>query len=176
MTRRANHRHIFSIAGIEPAPGTGRGLFEFGRESGNRCRTTPLCCRIFAVRWPCAGLKEIAMKKLARGRTDCRFIFLVRGKSTRTCRKCRAGRGVGRRRAGTGRRGGRCVHRIYRRAVDRALVGNAATLIAIPRKACSTIRPRTSATGGRRGNSPPPVRTSPLPAKRAAPPPVQGFE
>ena len=25
-------------------------------------------------------------------------------------------------------------------------------------------------------NSPPPVRTSPLPAKRAAPPPVQGFE
>ena len=91
------------------------------------------------------------MKKLLVGALIAGFIFLVRGKSTRTRRKCRAGRGVGRRRAGTRRRSGRCGHRIYRRAVDRALVGNAAALIAIPGKTCSTTRPRTSATGGRRG-------------------------
>jgi hypothetical protein len=28
LTRRANHRHMFSIAGIKPVPETGRGLFD----------------------------------------------------------------------------------------------------------------------------------------------------
>jgi hypothetical protein len=30
LTRRANHLHMFSIARIEPAPETGRGLFDSG--------------------------------------------------------------------------------------------------------------------------------------------------
>jgi len=30
LTRRANHRHMFKIARIKPAPETGRGLFDSG--------------------------------------------------------------------------------------------------------------------------------------------------
>ena len=42
LTRRANHRHIFSIAGIEPAPGTGCGLFEIGVNRATAAAATPL--------------------------------------------------------------------------------------------------------------------------------------
>jgi hypothetical protein len=76
LPRRANHRHTFSIAELEPAPGTGRGLFEPG---GRRIRGTPYrvrvprpICRshsphvravIFGFCDP-AGHREIAMQKL----------------------------------------------------------------------------------------------------------------
>ena len=52
--------------------------------------------------------------------------------------------------AGTGRCCGRRVYRIRRGTVDRALLGNAANPVAIPRKACNTI-PCTATTGGGRG-------------------------
>jgi hypothetical protein len=59
LTRRANHWHIFSIATIEPAPGTGRGLFE----SGNGCRHISLVPPYFRCPLFRAGLKEMAMKR-----------------------------------------------------------------------------------------------------------------
>ncbi|MDO9294829.1 MAG: DNA-directed RNA polymerase subunit N [Bradyrhizobium sp.] len=51
-------------------------------------------------------------------------------------------------------------------------------------RSSSRFRARQTAQSGRApqqqaaasASAPPPVRTSPLPAKRAAPPPVQGFE
>jgi len=59
LTHRANHRHIFSVATIEPAPGTGRGLFE----SGSGCRRISLVVPHFRCPLCRAGLKEIAMKR-----------------------------------------------------------------------------------------------------------------
>jgi hypothetical protein len=60
LTRRANHWHIFIIAkSLEPAPGTGRGLFE----SGVGCRYISFVPPQFRGPVRCTGFKEIAMKK-----------------------------------------------------------------------------------------------------------------
>ena len=60
LTRRANHWHIFIIAkSLEPAPGTGRGLFE----SGVNYRYISFVPPQFRGPVRCIGFKEIAMKK-----------------------------------------------------------------------------------------------------------------
>ena len=168
MTRRANHRHNFSIEKFQsPRRGTGCGLLNrtaprhfsrrnvasdcSRRQESGEAKPAPSCRRNFAVLCVALRLKGNGHEETACCRADCAGICFVRGKSTGARRKCGPGCRVGRRRAGTSRRSGRRVHRICRGAVDRALLGNSAIRIAIPRKACNAIRPRTSPTGGCRG-------------------------
>jgi hypothetical protein len=49
LTRRANHLHMFSIARIEPAPETGRGLFDSGFLNTRPCRISILCHVLFVM-------------------------------------------------------------------------------------------------------------------------------
>jgi hypothetical protein len=74
-------------------------------------------------------------------RTDRRVVYFDRSKSSRSCWRCCAGRGLGGGRLGTCGRGGGCVHWIYRRALDRAFLGTGAVRIAISGAAYCTIQP-----------------------------------
>jgi len=125
---------------------------------------------------PCAGRKEIAMKKLLVGAliAGCFFSFEARAQE-------RAGS------AALGAVSGAVVLGPVG-AVAGALIGyTAGPSIARSwgmQRPSSRSRARHAARPGPAPqqqaavavNSPPPVRTSPLPAKRGAPPPVQGFE
>jgi hypothetical protein len=60
LTGRANHRHVFIIARLEPAPENRRGLLN----RAGAAAASPLCRRNFAVPCPALGSRGTAMKKL----------------------------------------------------------------------------------------------------------------
>ena len=178
MTRRANHWHIFIVALIPtPAPGTGRGLFVSGglnRAGGDA--TFPFCRRIFAVPSRALGSREMAMKQLLVGALIVGSLLTFEARAQE-----RAGD------AALGALSGAVVLGPVG-AVAGAFIGYAAgPSIARSwgiRRSASRSRARHAAQPGPAPqqqavaavNSPPPVRTSPLPARRTAPPPVQGFD
>ena len=135
-----------------PHRGTGRGLFRsvcFQSDVG----LPPHFPCAAAFSWSCVSrwAQGNCDEQTARCRTDRSIVYFVRGTSSGAGRKCRSWRGVGGRRPWTGRRSGRCIHRIYRRTGDRAFLGSGALRIAITGATCRAIHSGNAATGGRSG-------------------------
>ena len=114
-------------------------------------KPAPSCRRNFAVLCAALGRKGNGHEETFCCRADFAGIRFDRGKSTGACRKRGPRRGVGRHRAGTDRRGGGCVHRIYRGTVDCAFLGTSAARIATTCATCGKIRPCAPAAGCCRG-------------------------
>jgi hypothetical protein len=125
--------------------------FSIGRESRPGSMIPYLrAAAISAFRAPCERGNRNEQTTCCH--TDRRIIHFVRSKSPRSCRRCCVGRGVGSGGFGTGGRGGRGVHWIYRGTRDRAFVGSRTVHIAIAGSACDAIKPRNATTSLRQGN------------------------
>jgi hypothetical protein len=138
---------MFIVARIEPAPGTGRGLF-VSQASARPLPPLLVHCRM-SLFLRAAAISESRVARWAQGnrdeenigcRTDRRVIYFVRSKGSKSRWRCCLGRGVGSGRIGSRGRGGRCGHWIYRRALDRAFLGSWAVGIAVAGSTCSTIQ------------------------------------
>ena len=178
LTRRANHRHIFSIAGIQKPPRPNRLRFLcIGRlESGDHCRHISLVPPQFRCPVARAGLKDIAMKKLLVGALIAGSFFSFEARAQERAGSAALGAMSGAVVLGPiGAVAGAFIGYTAGPSIARSWGMQRSSSRSRARHTTQS-RPARQQQAAAATSSPPSVRTSPLPAKRAALPPVQGFE